>query len=207
MFADLHIGKLPHLSQELGSDLFARHVVVEEDARARMPAFAREAEAPLFVAREQHAAADQLVDHGGRAQDHLPHGGLVVLVMAGAHGVFKIAGKVVLPAQHADAALGKEGIALVRFRLCQHDDAPAARQVERTAQPRHARARDEHVAAVYVHSSVLFHCISFMIFGISIICGMNVLASCAAGCPLILRTVARKTRKARLREGSVHRRT
>ena len=160
VFADLHVGELPHLSQELGSDLFARHVVVEEDARARMPAFAREAEAPLFVAREQHAAADQLVDHGGRTQDHLPHGGLVVLVMAGAHGVFKIAGKVVLPAQHADAALGKEGIAFIRFRLCQHDDAPAARQVERTAQPRHARARDEHVAAVYVHSSVLFHILS-----------------------------------------------
>ena len=145
MFADLYVGQGAHQRQKFARDLLARNVVVEENARARMPALAREAEISLFVPRELHPVFHKLGDHRGGKADHLLDRRRVVLIMTGAQGVVEVTAEILLAAQHADAALREEGIALVRSRLGEHQNAHVPRQVQRAAQPRHARARDEHI--------------------------------------------------------------
>ena len=149
MLADLHVGQGAHQRQKLARDLLARNVVVEENARARMPALAREAEIPLFVPRELHPVFHKLGDHRGGKADHLLDRRRVVLIVTGAQGVVEVTAEILLAAQHADAALREEGIALVRSRLGEHQNAHVPRQVQRAAQPRHARARDEHIVFLY----------------------------------------------------------
>ena len=131
--------------EQLARDLFARNVIVEKDARAGMAALPREAEIPLSVSRKIDTAAHEFGDHVRRTFDHQFHCRFVVLVVPRAHGVFEVGGEVFLPLQHADAALREEGIALVLRRFGEHQHPVLRREVERAAQARHARARDEHV--------------------------------------------------------------
>ena len=146
VLVDLHVGKTPHLREQLGGDLLARDVGVVEDARARMGALAGVVEAALRRAVKVDTQAHQVADHVAARPDHGVHALRAALAVTGAHGVVEPGVVVVGVAHHADAALREHGVAALQVLLADHGHAQAARQVERRVEPCHAAAHDNDVA-------------------------------------------------------------
>ena len=82
-----------------------------------MRALAGKRQRAVRLAIELHAQRHQVVDDRTAGANHDVHALAAVLVMPRAHGVLKKGIVIVALRQHADAALGKHGVALVQLSL------------------------------------------------------------------------------------------
>ena len=146
---DEHVAQRAHFAHELGGYLPAGAVLVEADPRAGMAALARVGERTVGAAGKAHAAGDEVVDELLRVSYHAVDRGGVVLVVAGAHGVFEVALIVGLVHQPADAALGEVAVRLVGGVLADYEYLFVPWQVERAVEPCNARAHDYNVVILF----------------------------------------------------------
>ena len=146
VLVDLHVVKAPHLREQLGGDLLARHVGMVEDARARVRALAGVVVGAVGHAVKVNAQVHQVADHVSARPDHGVHALGAALSVAGAHGVVEPGVVVILVAHHADAALREHGIAALKVFLADHGHAQATRQVERRVETGNATAHNDDVA-------------------------------------------------------------
>ena len=144
---DAHVGQAAHGREQPRRDLAPGDVGVEGDAWPAVRTLAREVERPVLASLEVHAQRDKVVDDRAARADHDVHALAAVLVMTGAQGISEERLVVLGLGEHADAALGEHGGALVHVALREHDDVGARGQVERCVQPGHATARDHDVTA------------------------------------------------------------
>ena len=147
------VRKLAHAGKQVRGDLLARNVLVIDDARTGVGALTGVVELARGGTGKANAALDQVVDDGTARADHHVDGLEAVLVVAGAQRVLKEGLVVVRVAQHADAALGEHGIALVDGGLGKKHDAQGVRQVEGAVEARHAAPDDDDVRVDGLRSS------------------------------------------------------
>ena len=145
------VGQLFDRAQEVQADLLARAVGMKDDARTGMRALARVGKFAALRALEPHAVSDELVNGLARVADHAAHGVGIVLVVARAHGVLKIALLVPLVVQDADAALREEGVALFQPALTDDKRLRLLGQVQGAVHARDTRAHDECIDIFALH--------------------------------------------------------
>ena len=139
------------LQQERLGYLATSYVLVIEDARLGVRAFARVQQIALGVAVESHAVGYKVVYARTRVADHDVHALATVLVVTRLHGVLKVGFVVVLVKHYGDAALGQHGVARLQVALGDEDYLAATRKLECCVQTRDATANHNNVTLELLH--------------------------------------------------------
>ena len=158
MLAQFDVLAAQDLVQQGLGDLVAGNILMEQNARAGVRSLPGKAQSPVVIPRKADAAAHQIPDDRVGGTNHQVYCGGVVLVMACPHRIIKKGAVVCLAMLHTNAALRKEGVALVRFLLCKQKNAVPRRQIQGAVKARSAGADDDYVKIV-IHISH-FHVVS-----------------------------------------------
>ena len=121
VFQDGDVGPGPDLLQQGGDDLLPGDVLMEQDAGAGVGPLPGVVQGAVGTAGKAHPQAQQVAGHLVGAADHQLHRVGVVFIVPGPEGILKIVRVILLPPQHAHAALGQIGVGFLRFLFC--DDA------------------------------------------------------------------------------------
>ena len=99
--------------------------------------------------RKCNIALKKITDDAVGAADHKINRFFVIFVMSCTHGIFKVIIIIVFSAQHADTALCKERIRLIRFLFGDHQDVCALREVQGTVKARCSCSYDNDVVIFF----------------------------------------------------------